>query len=104
MKLQQKLMIAPIIILAMQALSFAVLLWVFNSYKTQNLDAHQKQQQSFDAIANVRLLLAQQHAGLYRAVAISSAKPKSAVVSVSTSGVLVPCTPAAVMASTSKLL
>ena len=39
-----------------------------------------------------------------RAVAISSAKPKSAVVSVSTSGVLVPCTPAAVMAGTSKLL
>ena len=39
-----------------------------------------------------------------RAVAISSAKPKSAVVSVSTSGALVACTPAAVIASRSKLL
>ena len=38
------------------------------------------------------------------AVAINKAKPKSAVVSVSTSGVLVASTPAAVMAGTSKLL
>ena len=39
-----------------------------------------------------------------RAVAIISAKPKSAVVSVSTSGVFVASTPRAVQASTSKLL
>jgi gluconate 2-dehydrogenase len=39
-----------------------------------------------------------------RAVAIISAKPKSAVVSVSTSGVLVASTPAAVQAAMSKLL
>jgi len=39
-----------------------------------------------------------------RAAAIISAKPKSAVVSVSTSGVLVTSTPRAVQASTSMLL
>ena len=38
------------------------------------------------------------------AVAISNANPKSAVVSVNTSGVLVAITPAAVIAGTSKLL
>ena len=39
-----------------------------------------------------------------RAVAIISAKPKSAVVSVSTSGVFVASTPRAVQAGMSKLL
>jgi len=39
-----------------------------------------------------------------RAVAIMSAKPKSAVVSVSTSGVLVTSTPRSVHAATSTLL
>jgi len=72
MKLQKKLMIPPIVILAMQALSFMALLWVFQNFKSENAQALERQQQSFDKIANVRLQLAQQHAGLYRAVAIAN--------------------------------
>jgi methyl-accepting chemotaxis protein/flagellar basal body-associated protein FliL len=72
MRLQKKLMIVPVIILVMLALSFTALLWVFQHFEAQNAETHNRQQQSFSNIANVQLQFAQQHAGLYRTVAISS--------------------------------
>ncbi|HEY8100202.1 MAG TPA: methyl-accepting chemotaxis protein [Burkholderiaceae bacterium] len=70
MKLQKKLMIAPVVILSMQALSFGALLWVFQSYKAQSLASREEILSSLANINSIHVNLAKQHADLYKTVAI----------------------------------
>ncbi|MES2935617.1 MAG: HAMP domain-containing protein, partial [Pseudomonadota bacterium] len=79
MKLQKKLMVVPVFILTMQALSFGALLWVFQSYKTQSQARHEELLANFSSISEVHVKLAQQHAGLYRTVAISGSLDEKAL-------------------------
>lgn len=79
MRLQNKLMIAPVVILTMQALSFMVLLWVFQDYKSQSSASHEKLVESFSNISGAHVLIAQQHSKLYRTVAISNSLDEAAL-------------------------
>lgn len=72
MNLRKKLMLAPIVILGMQAFSFTALLWVFQSYKSNSIANQQQIQLHFENLSSAQQALAKQHAGLYRTVAISS--------------------------------
>ncbi len=71
MKLQKKLMVAPVAILTVQALSFTALLWVFQGYKSQSLANNERKSTSIESISAIQYRMASQHAGLYRTVAIS---------------------------------
>lgn len=71
MKLQKRLMIAPLVILVMQVISFVILLSIFGAYVSNSLATHEKSKNIISGISSTRLALSQQHADLYKTVTIS---------------------------------